>query len=444
VARDPVLRAVRACSLESGVPVRLVGGLVRDAALGRASSDVDLAAGPGCARLVSALAARFGRRAFRFRKRGVTTWRIVLDGREVDVVDVGRRGFSRDLARRDFTVNAVAFDPVSGTVEDPLRGLADLRRGLLRAPHPADAFREDPLRALRAARFLATFPDWRLHRETGARARASARALARASVERVRDEMHALLLARDPRRGLLALARLDLLPSVLPELVATVGCAAGPDRPDVFLHTADALASLSNPRGASPEDRGVLRWALLLHDIAKPETLAWRSDGRPTFHGHEVLGAERAESVLRRLRHPRARIRRAKRLIALHLRPGHLADAGCPPRGVRRLVRDAGEDLSLLLAHAEADVRGSGGPPDRARRARLRRTLVLLRAHGARAADLAAMPLLRGEDVMQVLRIGPGPEVGRALAELAELREAGTLRSRDEALAWLDRTRRSR
>jgi hypothetical protein len=111
---------------------------------------------------------------------------------------------------------------------------------------------------------------------------------------------------------------------------------------------------------------------------------------------------------------------------------------------VRRLVRDAGEDLSLLLAHAEADVRGSGGPPDRARRARLRRTLVLLRAHGARAADLAAMPLLRGEDVMQVLRIGPGPEVGRALAELAELREAGTLRSRDEALAWLDRTRRSR
>jgi hypothetical protein len=111
---------------------------------------------------------------------------------------------------------------------------------------------------------------------------------------------------------------------------------------------------------------------------------------------------------------------------------------------VRRLVADAGDDLPLLLAHAEADVRGSGGPPDRARRARLRRTLLVLRAHGARAADLAAMPLLSGEDVMRVLQIGPGPAVGRALAELAELRDAGTLRSRDEALAWLDKERRAR
>ncbi|HEX5043077.1 MAG TPA: HD domain-containing protein [Candidatus Polarisedimenticolaceae bacterium] len=441
MARDPVLRAVRESARETAVPVRLVGGLVRDAALGRAAHDVDLAAGPGCARFVAALAARFGRRPFRFRKRGVITWRIVLDGREVDVVDVGRRGFARDLARRDFTLNAVAFDPLSGLLEDPLRGLADLRRGLLRAPRPATTFRDDPVRALRAARFLAAFPGWRLHRETAAGAAAAARALRRASPERIRDELQALLLARDPRAGLRALLGLGLLPSVLPEMVATVGCAAGPGRPDVFLHTADALGSSPRLPG---EDGAVLRWALLLHDVSKPETLELRDDGRPTFHGHEVLGAERAEAVLRRLKHPRARVRRVKRLIALHLRPGHLADAGCPPRGVRRLVADAGEDLPLLLAHAEADVQGTGGPPDRARRARLRRTLSILRAHGARAADLAATPLLGGEDVMRVLQIGPGPAVGRALAELAELRDAGTLRSRDEALAWLDKERRAR
>ncbi len=431
-----MLRAVRACSLETGVPVRLVGGLVRDAALRRGAQDVDLAAGPGCSRFVSALADRFGRRAFRFRKRGVTTWRIVLDGREVDVVDVGKRGFACDLARRDFTVNAVAFDPVSGKVEDPLRGMADLRRGLLRAPGSA-TFRDDPVRALRAARFLAAFPGWRLHRETASAAKAAGRALRRASPERIRDELHALLHAKDPRRGLRALLDLGLLSAVLPEMEPTVGCAAGPDRPDVFLHTADALAALSDPGGASSEDRAVLRWALLLHDVSKPETLEMRSDGRPTFHGHELLGAERAATILRRLRHPRARIRRVKRLIALHLRPGHLAEAGRPPRGVRRLVRDAGEELPLLLAHAEADVRGSGGPPDPARRRRLASALADLRAQGDRMRAVAAAPLLGGEDVMRVLGIGPGPEVGRVLREAMEASDAGELSSRAQALRWL-------
>ena len=435
VVRDPVLSAVRACAEETGVPVRLVGGLVRDAALGRAASDVDLAAGPGCARLVSALADRFSRRPFRFRKRGVTTWRIVLDGRDVDVVDVGRRGFARDLARRDFTVNAVAFDPLSGRLEDPLHGLADLRRGLLRAPGAA-TFRDDPVRALRAARFLATFPGWRLHRETEAGARAVARALRRASAERIRDELQALLLAPDPRAGLRALLDLGLLPAVLPEMVPTVGCAAGPDRPDVFLHTADALAAATRARAPSEEDRAVLRWALLLHDISKPESLSFREDGRPTFYGHEVAGAERAQAVLRRLRHPRARIRRVQRLVALHLRPGHLADAGCPPRGLRRLVREAGEDLPLLLAHADADVRGSGGPPDLPRRRRLARTLTGLREQGARVRA-AAVPLLRGEDVMRVLHLEPGPEVGRVLREATEARDAGEISSREQALRWL-------
>ena len=418
------------------MPVRLVGGLVRDAALGRAASDVDLAAGPGCPRFVAALGAHFGRRPFRFRKRGVTTWRIVLQGREVDVVDVGRRGFARDLARRDFTVNAVAFDPLSGELEDPLHGLADLRRGVLRAPGPA-TFRDDPVRALRAARFLAAFPGWRLHRDTRVAARAAAQALRRASPERIRDELHALLLARDPRAGLRALLELELLPAVLPELVPTIGCAAGPDRPDVFLHTADALDASTRARLPSQEDRAVLRWALLLHDLAKPATLEMREDGRPTFHGHEVLGAQRAEAVLRRLKHPRARIRRIRHLIALHLRPGHLADAGRPPRGVRRLVRDAGEELSLLLAHAEADVRGSGGPPDSARRRRLARAFADLRAQGDRMRAVAAAPLLGGEDVMRVLGIGPGPEVGRVLREAMEASDAGELSSRAQALRWL-------
>jgi poly(A) polymerase len=432
---------VRDCARTTGVPVRLVGGLVRDAALGRAAVDIDLAAGPSCARFVTALADRFGRRAFHFRKRGVTTWRIVLDGREVDVVDVGRRGFARDLARRDFTVNAVAFDPVSGTVEDPLHGLRDLGRGLLRTPRP-DAFRSDPVRALRAARFLGQLSGSRLHREAAAAARAEARALGRASPERIRDELHTLLLSRDPRTGLLALLRLGLLPAVLPEMVETVGCAAGAGRPDVFRHTADTLAAATTVRLPSEEDRAVLRWALLLHDIAKPETLSARPDGRPTFHGHEVLGAARAEAVLRRLRHPRARIRRVKHLIALHLRPGHLADAASPARGIRRLVREAGGDLPLLLAHADADRRGSGGPRDLPRQRRLSAVLASLAAHAETLRGHKDRPLLSGHDVMQALGMGPGPEVGTWLASVEEAALSGEIRSRAQALEWLRRAAR--
>jgi putative nucleotidyltransferase with HDIG domain len=218
----------------------------------------------------------------------------------------------------------------------------------------------------------------------------------------------------------------------------TIGCAAGAGRPDVFRHTADALAAARGVRLRSEEDRAVLRWALLLHDVAKPETLAVRGDGRPTFHGHEVLGAARAEAALRRLRHPRARIRRVKHLVALHLRPGHLADAGAPARGLRRLVRDAGRDLPLLLAHAEADLRGSGGPPDRPRRRRLRAVLAALAEAGARA-EASGKPLLRGEDVMRALSIGPGPAVGAWLRAVEEAALAGEIASREEALAWLSR-----
>lgn len=437
--RDRQLCSLADLSRATGVALWLVGGYVRDAALGLPARDLDLVAGRGSTRFLRALERLWEVRAFRFRKRGVTTWRLVARGREIDIVDAARRGPEKDLGRRELTVNAIAYDLAGGRVIDPFGGLADLRAGRLRLPQPG-AIDEDPLRALRLARFLAQFPRFRLARETRAAAVRAAPRVGRASPERVRDELDRMLQAAAPQRGLEAIADLGLLDRLLPELAPLRTCRAGAGRPDVWRHTLDALGESARATRlpafrltCDARSRRRVRWALLLHDIAKPETLALEESGRPTFHGHEVLGARRADALLRRLRLPARERRRIVRLVLQHLRPGHLADAGAPQRGLRRLVRDAAEDLPLLVLHAACDAKASGSP-DAARRWRRLRS-VLLRLLEMATARRAPLPrLVDGRDVMARLGLPPGPQVGAVLRRLRELQEEGAIRTREEAL----------
>lgn len=442
VQRDPLLRALREEARRSATSVWLVGGFVRDAALGGRPRDIDVAVGKGAAALVRRLRTVWGRRAFRFRKRGVTTWRTSVEGREVDLVDAGTRGLLEDLRRRELTVNAIAFELVAGRVEDPLGGLRDLRAARLRVPRRG-VVGEDPLRALRLARFLAQFPDFVADRATREEARRAARPLRRVAPERVRDEIDALLAGRDPARGLDAIEELGLLEAVLPEWAPMRSCPAGEGRPDAWRHTVAAVGASARPgrmpgaaATAEREDARVLRWALLLHDVAKPDTL--RLEGaRPTFHGHESAGSRRAAAILKRLRLPTDVRRRVVRLVLFHLRPHHLAEAGAPDRGMRRLVRECGDDLPILVLHAACDAVASGAPDARRRWRRLRPVLDrLLDRH--REARLAPLPrLLSGDDVMAALGLGPGPAIGRILEEIRELQEQGRIVDRAGALAHL-------
>ena len=444
-ASDPLLRQLTSVAVASGSSLAVVGGYVRDAALGRKSRDLDLVCHARAAAVTRLLRETWKTRGFRFRKRGVTTWRFDSAGRQVDLVDATRRGLERDLARRELTINAIAFDLASGRVLDPLGGLADLRLLRLRAPRPG-IMAEDPVRALRLARFVAELPGARPSPGLLREAASVARALRRASVERLRDELNRLFQARDAAPGLDLLERLALTDSILPELAPARGCAAGAGRPDVWRHTLEAIA-LSTPGrripGAAvlrdPERRRVLRWALLLHDVAKPDTLARAADGRPTFHGHETLGAARSDRILRRLRVPRAERRRVVALVRNHLRPGHLADSGASPRGMRRLVRDAGDDLPLLVAHAACDARASGSPDATGRWRRLRAVLLALLELPAEMRRRAPRPLLDGRDVMHVLGLEPGPEIGRILEALRDEQESGRVANRGQALSWLRR-----
>jgi len=440
--RDPLLREIAGAASEVRARVFLVGGTVRDAALGAEVTDLDLVSDRGFSRLVSRLQEMWRTRGFRFRKRGVTTWRFSVGGREVDLVDATRRGLLEDLRRRDFTINAIAYDLLENEVVDPLGGLRDFRLGRLDLPRPG-VIREDPVRALRAARFLAELPRFRLGREARREAALVAHLLPRAPVERIRPELDRLLASPAPSRGLRAMDSLGSLSALLPELGSLRSCAAGKNRPDVWRHTLEAIARSEKPGRLpggeamrTPEGRLAVRWALLLHDIAKPDTLVYR-DGRPTFYGHELLGSRKAERLLRRLGAPRSLRRRVSRLVALHLRPSLLAEAGCPPRGMRRLAREAGEELPLLAFHAACDALGSGEPGARRRWARLRKALLALLEEADQAGRSDSPPLVTGDDVMSILGIPEGPLVGQVLEDVREAQASGAIRTRAEALSYL-------
>ena len=178
---DALLRDLVAVAQVSGAAPLVVGGYVRDAALRQRALDLDLSCARRTPQLVRALQSHWGRRAFRFRKRGVTTWRFIVAGRQVDLVAAARRRLAEELRRRELTINAVAYDLLAERLDDPLGGVSDLRAKRLRLPRPG-VIHDDPLRALRIVRFLAQLPEFRLDPAAGREARACAPALRRAAV----------------------------------------------------------------------------------------------------------------------------------------------------------------------------------------------------------------------------------------------------------------------
>jgi tRNA nucleotidyltransferase (CCA-adding enzyme) len=331
------------------------------------------------------------------------------DARRPDRVTFGAT-LEGDLARRDFTVNALAYDPRAGVLLDGTGGLEDLKARRLRAVgEPRARFREDALRSLRAAR-LAAVLGFTLEPATEAALAEVKDLVPRLSAERVRDELGKLLLAPRPSTGIAVLARAGLLELVLPELAATRGVTQNRHhRWDVYEHTLRTIDEApARPR---------LRWAALAHDLGKPATRALREDGEATFHGHAAAGAAIADRMLERLRLPRAEREAIVLLVQEHLFDyrDEWTDAA-----VRRFVRRVGlETLPDLYDLRVADAIATGADPPR---------VEAIAALSARIETvLAARPPLSvrdlaidGHDVMQVLEAPPGPVVGRVLDRLLE------------------------
>lgn len=344
-----------------GRELYLVGGSVRDEFLGRPTADFDLAtdAEPSEIRRLAALChpdsmytvgEKFGTIGLIFDGQNVeiTTFRAewyVPESRKPRV----RFGSSliEDLARRDFTINAIAQNLLTGEVIDPFGGLRDLRDGIIRAVgNPEERFTEDPLRLMRAVRFAAEL-GFRIDPATRRAIVACHERLRTVSWERIRDELNRIMLSPQPGMGIRLLADTGLLGLTLPEVMALRGIGEDDRRhKDVFEHT---LAVVDNA-----EPKLISRWAALLHDIGKPATRTF--EGRTVhFYDHDVLGAELARQALARLRIDSRTAGKIVKLVRLHMR-ANLYESTWTDSAVRRLIREAGDELPALIALSGADV----------------------------------------------------------------------------------------
>jgi tRNA nucleotidyltransferase/poly(A) polymerase len=460
----PLLAAVGA-ALEG--PAWLVGGAVRDALRGAPIGDLDLALPVGSLEAARRLADRLGGAFVPLGEpHGVA--RVVLRNPAAPLIDLADfRGptLEADLAGRDFTVNALAVPLAAllggpAAVVDPTGGRADLAARRLRACGPS-AFADDPVRVLRLLR-LAHALGFAIEPETERGARAAAPALATVAAERVRDEVTRALRLPASAAVVRDAEAWSVLGTLLPEIgPMRTATQSAPHRFTVWEHSLRALgavealladlrllaphetriaAHLDAPLGAGLTRREVLKLAVLLHDVAKPETRSVDPDGRVRFTGHDRLGAGRAAAIAGRLRWPGRAAGVLERLVRQHLRPMHLGMLEEVSRRARyRFFRDVGEEVPDLVCLTIADAAGTDGrPPAAVYRGGTRVLLESLLGGAVEAAEEAvAPPLVRGGDVMAAFGLPPGPEVGRLLGRAREAQALGLVRTREEALAWL-------
>jgi poly(A) polymerase len=462
VPLHPVADELAARFAAAGHRLYLVGGSVRDALLGREQSDLDftteahppavLALLEGWAEAVWDTGIAFG--TVGARRRGVTVEITTFRADAYDrvsrnpVVAFGET-IEDDLVRRDFTVNAMAVELTGGAdagsagappgrrFVDPHGGLAALAAGTLDTPAtPEESFADDPLRMLRAARFVAQLGLTPAPRVVAAMS-AMADELARITKERVQVELSKLILGRFPRRALELLVDTGVCAHVLPEVPAMrLAIDEHMQHKDVYTHSLVVLEQAIERETAGPDL--VLRLAALLHDIGKPATRR-TEDGKVSFHHHEVVGAKLTRKRLRDLRYPKVVVDEVSQLVFLHLRFHGYGTGEWTDSAVRRYVTDAGP----LLDRLHALVRSDSTTRNRRRAAALQRSYDSLedRIRVLRAQEEldAIRPDLDGNAIMKLLGIPPGPLVGKAYKHLLALRmERGPLEP-DEAEAELRR-----
>ncbi|MCX7522773.1 CCA tRNA nucleotidyltransferase [Microbacterium sp. STN6] len=458
-ASEPVSTLARAFA-DAGFELSLVGGPVRDALLGRHVHDLDFTtdARPDdilrvlrpladahwdMGRAFGTIGARIGADTVE-----ITTYRAdSYDGatRKPDVVFGD--SLEADLTRRDFTVNALALRVPECRLVDPSGGVEDLMAGLLRTPDtPEISFGDDPLRMLRAARFSAQLA-FRVADDAREAMTGMAERISIVSAERVRDELVKLLSCDDPRGGLQLLVDTGLADLILPELPALrLEIDEHHHHKDVYQHTltvVEQAIGYEHERHPGEKPDIVLRLAALLHDIGKPATRRFEAGGAVSFYHHDMVGAKLARKRLRALRFDNDTVAAVGALIELHLRFFGYADAAWTDSAVRRYVRDAGDQLERLHMLTRADVTTR----NRRKADRLGFAYDDLEQRIAELAeqeDLASKrPDLDGEQIMAILGIGPGPQVGRAYRFLLELRlDEGPLGEEEATrrlLEWRDR-----
>lgn len=421
----PVFRRISRLVDAMGVEAYVVGGYVRDYYLDRPSTDIDVVVvGSGIA-VARALAQELHTKVSVFKTFG--TAMLHADGMEVEFVGARRESYSADSRkpaveegtldddqrRRDFTINALAWSlnpKTFGALVDPFGGMLDLRNGIIRTPCDADiTFSDDPLRMMRAVRFAAQLRFEILPETFEAICRNRDR-IAIVSRERIIVELNKIVASPVPSYGFDLLERSGLLERIFPELhalrgVERVGKHAHKDN---FIHTLKVLDNV-----AAKSDDLWLRWAALLHDIAKPLTKAYDPKVGWTFHSHEVLGSKMVPQIFRRLKLPlNEHMKFVRKLVFLHLRPIILSEDQVTDSAVRRLLFEAGDDIEALMTLCEADI--TSGIDEKVKRYLANFQLVRAKMKDLEERDRIRnfQPPITGEIIMQTYGLSPCRVIG--------------------------------
>ncbi|MEY4278120.1 MAG: hypothetical protein RL377_124 [Bacteroidota bacterium] len=422
-----LLKAVAEAAAKIGVPAFAVGGFVRDKILNRPTKDIDVVCiGDGMV-LAQAFSKLFHPTPPVSLFKTFGTAQVKFDDIEIEFVGARKESYARhsrkpevspgtiedDQNRRDFTVNALAIElDVNhfGHIIDPFGGLDDLQNKILKTPlAPAQTFDDDPLRMMRAIRFASQL-DFDITPETFKGIQQIADRIKIVSQERITDELQKIMMTKTPSKGWYLLKEAGLLQYIFPILLQLEGAETmdGIGHKDNFSHTLQVLDNVA----ATSTDIW-LRWAALLHDIAKPKTKRFEPGLGWTFHGHEVVGARMVPKIFTQLKLPlNEKMKMVQKLVALHLRPISLTKENVTDSAIRRLLFDAGDDIESLMLLCAADITSKN--QNKVRRYLQGFEFVKQRLQEVEEKDSIRnwQPPITGEMIMQHFNITPSKQVG--------------------------------
>ncbi|WP_245565782.1 CCA tRNA nucleotidyltransferase [Terrimonas ferruginea] len=421
------LKKIAAAAAELGIETYLVGGFVRDKLLDRPTKDADVVClGDGIA-LAHAVASRFKPVPNVNFFKNFGTAQIRVDDFEIEFVGARKESYQSDSRkphvtpgslqddqnRRDFTINALAVslnEADYGQLIDPFNGIADMRAKIIRTPlEPAHTFSDDPLRMMRAIRFAAQLR-FDIDETTFRGIIETAHRIEIISQERITDELNKIIASPKPSIGFDLLYKSGLLQLIFPKMVELAGAeyVDGYGHKDNFYHTLQVLDNV-----ARESDDLWLRWAAILHDIAKPATKRFEEGHGWTFHGHEVVGGRMVPKIFAKLKLPQnEKMRFVKKLVELHLRPISLTKENITDSAIRRLLFDAGEDLEALMTLCDADITSKN--KQKVKRFQENFRLVRERCREVEEKDQIRnwQPPIGGEEIMTMFNLHPSREVG--------------------------------